>query len=195
MRIRRRCRSGRAWVRACATGHVVALDDPMAVGRFPAEEIEFWRDVGLYYFIPCAAKDSTIAVLALGRKDTGEPLSSEDMALLSAVAGQIATALENARLYRQLHIKAGELDRMRAFNENILESLADGLLVLDLNDSIVRWNRALERLYGLPQRRGGRPAAGTGVRRAVRRGAARGAPRYAGRDDAVARAVARSQGR
>jgi PAS domain S-box-containing protein len=72
------------------------------------------------------------------------------MALLAAVAGQIATALENARLYRQLHTKAGELDRMRAFNENILESLADGLLVLDLNDRIVRWNRALERLYGMP---------------------------------------------
>ena len=130
-------------------GQVVALDDPMAVGRLPAEEIEFWRDAGLYYFIPCAAKDSTIAVLALGRKDSGEPLSSEDMALLAAVAGQIATALENARLYRQLHVKAGELDRMRAFNENILESLADGLLVLDLNDNIVRWNRALERLYGV----------------------------------------------
>jgi len=131
-------------------GHPVVLDDPMAVGRFPAEEIEFWRDAGLYYFIPCAAKDSTIAVLALGRRETGEPLSSEDMALLGAVAGQIATALENARLYRQLHTKAGELDRMRAFNENILESLADGLLVLDLNDTIVRWNQALERVYGLP---------------------------------------------
>jgi hypothetical protein len=130
-------------------GHPVVLDDPMAVGRFPAEEIEFWRDAGLYYFIPCAAKDSTIAVLALGRRATGEPLSSEDMALLGAVAGQIATALENARLYRQLHTKAGELDRMRAFNENILESLADGLLVLDLNDTIVRWNQALERVYGL----------------------------------------------
>jgi PAS domain S-box-containing protein len=130
-------------------GRVVALDDPMAVSRFPAEEIEFWRDVGLYYFIPCAAKDSTIAVLALGRRETGEPLSSEDMALLAAVAGQIATALENARLYRQLHMKAGELDRMRTFNENILESLADGLLVLDLNDRIVRWNLALERLYGM----------------------------------------------
>ena len=130
-------------------GHVVALDDPMAVGRFPAEEIEFWRDVGLYYFVPCGVTDGTIAVLALGRKETGEPLSSEDMALLSAVASQIATALENARLYRQLHTKAGELDRMRAFNENILESLADGLLVLDLNDGIVRWNRALERMYGI----------------------------------------------
>ena len=132
-----------------AHGHVAALDDPTAVGRFAAEEIEFWRDADLYYFIPCVAKEGTIAVLALGRKTTGEPLHSEDMALLSAVAGQIATALENARLYRQLHVKAQELDRMRTFNENILESLADGLLVVDLEDRVVRWNTALERLYGL----------------------------------------------
>src|SRR5204863_8357672 len=104
------------------------------------------RDSGLYYFVPCVAKEVTIAVLALGRKDTGEPLNSEDMGLLSAVAGQIATALENARLYRQLHLKALELDRMRAFNENILESLDDGLLVLDLNDRVVRWNPAMEAL-------------------------------------------------
>jgi two-component system, NtrC family, sensor kinase len=130
-------------------GHVVALDDPTAVGRFAVEEIEFWRDAGLYYFIPCVSKGGTIAVLALGRKDTGEPLSSEDMGLLWAVAGQIATALENARLYRQLHLKAAELDRVRAFNENILESLAAGLLVVDLDDRIVRWNTALEQLYGV----------------------------------------------
>ncbi len=132
-----------------ADGHIVALDDPLAVSRFAAEEIEFWRDAGLYYFVPCVAKEGTIAVLALGRKDTGESLSSEDMALLAAVAGQIATALENARLYRQLHLKALELDRLRAFNENILESLDDGLLVVDLNDRVVRWNSALEQLYGV----------------------------------------------
>src|SRR4029434_69503 len=118
-------------------GHHVTLDDPTAVGRFAVEEIEFWRDAGLYYFVPCVAKEGTIAVLALGRKDTGEPLNSEDIALLSAVAGQIATALENARLYRQLHVKALELDRMRTFNENIVESLDDGLLVLTMTDGIL----------------------------------------------------------
>src|SRR6185437_5446861 len=102
-----------------------------------------------YCFVPCVAKDGTIAVLALGRKKSGDPLSSEDMALLAAVAGQIATALENARLYRQLHLKAVEIDRMRAFNENILESLDDGLLVVDLEDRVVRWNHALEALSGV----------------------------------------------
>jgi len=135
--------------RRLAGGHLVALDDPTAVGWFAAEEIEFWRDTGLFYFVPCISQIGATAVLALGRKHSNEPLSSEDMALLAAVAGQMATALENARLYRQLHVKALELDRLRAFNENILESLDDGLLVVDLEDKVVRWNTALETLYGV----------------------------------------------
>jgi PAS domain S-box-containing protein len=73
------------------------------------------------------------------------------MGLLAAVAGQVATALENGRLYRQLRIKAEELDRLREFNENVLESLDNGLLVLDLDDHVVRWNRAMEHLYGVPR--------------------------------------------
>src|SRR5688572_28904388 len=131
------------------SGHTVRLDDPLAATRFTAEEIEFWRDQGLYYFVPCVTKDAAIAVLALGRRASGEPLSTEDTALVTAVAAQAATAIENGRLYRQLHLKASELDRLHAFNENILESLDDGLLVIGPGDNVIRWNASLERLYGL----------------------------------------------
>jgi PAS domain S-box-containing protein len=130
-------------------GRTVALDDPIAAARFVAEEVEFWRDTGIYYFVPCIFEGRAIAVLALGRKETEEPFNSEDLTLLTAVAGQVATAIENGRLYRQLHLKAEELGRMREFNENILESLDDGLVVFDADERIVRWNRALEDLYGL----------------------------------------------
>jgi two-component system NtrC family sensor kinase len=131
-------------------GHVVALDDPLAARRFSEDEIEFWRDWGLFYFVPCVSKEGTIAALALGRRESAEPLTSEDMALLAAVAGQAATALENGRLYRQLHTKAGELDRLREFSENILQSLDDGLVVVDPDGEIRWWNRAIEHLYGVP---------------------------------------------
>src|SRR5215470_17441949 len=130
-------------------GHTVALDDPIAAAWFSAEEVEFWRDHGIYYFVPCMFEGSAIAVLALSRKETDEPFNSEDLGLLTAVAGQVATAIENGRLYRQLHIKAEELGRMREFNDNILESLDDGLVVFDADESIVRWNRALESFYGV----------------------------------------------
>jgi two-component system, NtrC family, sensor kinase len=132
-------------------GHTIALDDPIAAALFVAEEVEFWRDSGIDYFVPCIFEGGAIAVLALGRKDSDEPFNSEDLALLTSVAGQVATAIENGRLYRQLHLKAEELGRMREFNENILESLDDGLAVFDADERIVRWNRALEGFYGMPR--------------------------------------------
>ena len=131
------------------SGHTLTLDDPLSQRRLDAREVEFWRDAGIHYFVPCVSKEGTIAVMALGRKASNEPLSSEDMALLSAVAAQAATALENGRLYRQLRVKADELERMREFSENILESLNDGLAVVNRDDRIVRWNRQLEELYGI----------------------------------------------
>ncbi len=140
---------GSSFVARLDTGHTVALDDPISAAWFAAEDVEFWRDQGIYYFVPCIFEGYAIAVLALGRKDNDEPFNSEDLALLTAVAGQVATAIENGRLYRQLHVKAEELGRMREFNENILESLDDGLAVFDDDERIVRWNRALENFYGV----------------------------------------------
>ena len=129
----------------------VVFDSPGKQSMEPDGEVGFWRGRGLFYFVPCVSEEHTIAVMALGRKGSGEPLSSEDMALLAAVAGQVATALENGRLYGQLQLKARELDRMRQFSENIVESLNDGLVVLDLDDRVVRWNAGMERLYGVSQ--------------------------------------------
>ncbi len=131
------------------SGHTLALDETLALRRLDSREIDFWRDAGIHYFVPCVSKEGTIAVMALGRKASAEPLSSEDMALLSAVAAQAATALENGRLYRQLRTKADELERMRRFSENILESLNDGMAVLDRRGVVVRWNRQMEELYGI----------------------------------------------
>src|SRR5262245_12116839 len=105
-----------------AGGMALSLDDPRLHGDFPPEELAFWRVRGVHYFVPCVSKGGTIAVLALGQRGQGEPLSSEDMGLLSAVGSHVATALENGRLYRQLQLKAGELQRLQEFNENIVES-------------------------------------------------------------------------
>ena len=140
-------------------GHHVALDDPAALRRAGSDEIEFWRVQGVHYLIPCVSNQTGIAVLALGRKERGEPLSSEDMALLVAVAAQVATAIENGRLYQQLKAQAEQVERMRQSNENILESLDNGLTVVDADRRVIRWNRALEHLSGIPRR----DAVGQGV--------------------------------
>ena len=135
-------------------GHIVVIDEPALAAsarRLPTGEQLHWRDMGVHAFVPCVAKEGTIAAMAVGRRQPGEPLSSEDLTLLVAVAGQVATAVENARLYRQVRQKADEIDRLREFSDSVLESLNEGLLVVDLADRIVRWNREMDTMYGLPR--------------------------------------------
>jgi hypothetical protein len=136
-----------------SSGFTVVIDDTTPSRRVPAEEAAIWREAGLYCFVPCVSKGSAIAVLAAGRRPQQEPLSSEDMELLGAVAGQAATALENARLYGQLQGKAEEIERLRQFSDSVVESLTDGLLVVDLEDRVIRWNRRMETLADIPRGR------------------------------------------
>src|SRR5687768_16206271 len=134
-------------------GQTVSMDDPQPLRRIAGDEGASWRGAGWHAFVPCVAKEVTIGVLAVGRRARLEPLSSEDMALLGAVASQAATALENARLYGQLRVKADEIERLRQFSDSVVESLSDGLFVIDLDDRVLRWNRALELLFKFDRER------------------------------------------
>jgi len=134
-------------------GTTVSMDDHVPSRRLSAEELVEWRESGLSSFVPCVSKDTTIAVLSAGRRPHGEPLSSEDMTLLGAVAAQAAAALENARLYGQLSGKANEIERLRQFSDSVVESLTDGLVVVDLDERVLRWNRRMETLAGIERGR------------------------------------------
>jgi PAS domain S-box-containing protein len=108
--------------------------------------------LGFAYYFPCRVKGELIAILGVGRKEGLDALNSEEVDMVQALAGQAATAVMNGRLYRSLREKADELQSLTEYNENILESMDAGILVLDLDGRVVRWNRAMESLCG--QRRG-----------------------------------------
>ncbi len=102
--------------------------------------------LNLNYFIPCRFHDRTVAVLGLGKTIDGDFLSSEDLELLFTIAGYVAIAIENARLYESLEQKALQIERLKDFNENIVESLKIGVVTVDLDDGIESWNPQLENL-------------------------------------------------
>ena len=91
----------------------------------------------------------TIAVIGLGRTIGGDFLSSEDVELLESLASYIGIALQNASLYARLEEKIGEFERLKEFNENIVESINVGILALDLEDRIESWNAQMEAMYAL----------------------------------------------
>jgi len=130
------------------SGQTLVIDDPLPHRRLAGEDAAEWRAAGLFVFVPCVSSNTTIATLAIGRKAESEPISSEDMVLVGAVAAQAATALENARLYGQLRATADEIDQLRQFSDSVVESLTDGLVVVDLDDRVLRCNRRVEALVG-----------------------------------------------
>ena len=77
------------------------------------------RDHGIYYFVPCVFEGAAIRrARTWPQKNRTSRFNSEDLALLTAVAGQVATAIENGRLFRQLHMKAGTRPHARVQREH-----------------------------------------------------------------------------
>ena len=103
----------------------------------------------LHYYLACRAQGRIVGFLGFGQTRENNFLSSEDVALLEVLSGHLGAAVENARLYQQLERKAAEHELLKNFNENIVESLSVGILVLDLEDRIESCNTQLELMYGL----------------------------------------------
>ena len=101
------------------------------------------------YLVPCGSRSRIVAVMALGRPTDGALLSSEDTDLLRAISGYVAVAIENALLLEEQAQRAKELARLKEFNENIIESINVGVMVINLSGRITNWNGALEDMYGL----------------------------------------------
>jgi two-component system, NtrC family, sensor kinase len=133
-----------------AEGHLFFDNTHQAVREEPLAQ-ETIRALDLNYYIPCTVMHRTIAMLGLGKTSDGDFLSSEDVELLETLAGYIGIALQNARLYASLEEKAQEYERLKEFNENIVESINVGVFAVDLLDKIESWNSQMEVMYALPR--------------------------------------------
>jgi PAS domain S-box-containing protein len=109
------------------------------------------EQLDLNYFVPCQIRDHAIAVLGLGKTVDGDFLSSEDLELLRTIGGYLAIALDNAQLYSSLEQKAAQIERLKDFSENIVESLNVGVLAVDFDGAVESWNTQLEGLIGVPR--------------------------------------------
>ena len=143
----------------------IFLENAQAALHLPRDQQRTAALLDLNYYLPCrvavgqiqAGEASpnrpdttrTIAVIGLGRTIGGDFLSSEDVELLESLASYIGIALQNASLYARLETKIGEFERLKEFNENIVESINVGILAVDLNDCIESWNAQMEAMYAL----------------------------------------------
>jgi PAS domain S-box-containing protein len=135
----------------------IFLENAQAVLHLPRDQQRTAALLDLNYYLPCRvapvqlengeAASRTIAVIGLGRTLGGDFLSSEDVELLESLASYIGIALQNASLYARLEEKIVEFERLKEFNENIVESINVGIFAIDLNDRIESWNAQMEAMY------------------------------------------------
>ena len=133
-----------------AAGHIF-FENTHQLPRETPEAQGTIQKLDLHYYVPCRAQQRTIAFLGLGKTVQGDFLSSEDVELLETLAGYVGIAIQNARLYASLEQKVAEYERLKDFNENIVESINVGVLAVDLEDRIESWNSQMEVMYALPR--------------------------------------------
>ena len=129
-----------------SAGHLFFDNTRQAWRETPSTQETIAR-LDLNYYIPCRVQNRTIAMLGLGKTKEGDFLSSEDVELLEALAGYLGIAIQNARLYRSLEQRVSEYERLKDFNENIVESISVGVLAIDLEDRIEFWNSQMEVMF------------------------------------------------
>ncbi len=137
----------------------IFFENAQQVLHLPEDQQNTAALLDLNYYLPCRVApmklddgltaSRTFAVIGLGRTLGGDFLSSEDVELLESLASYIGIALQNASLYARLEGKMVEFERLKEFNENIVESINVGILAIDLNDRIESWNAQMEAMYAL----------------------------------------------
>jgi len=99
--------------------------------------------------VPICSKDGVIGVIYVDSRIRTDSLLHHDPELLATIADQAAVAIENARLYEDLSKSFTELSAVKTQADEILESIASGVVVLDVQDGIAQFNRAAEITFGL----------------------------------------------
>jgi PAS domain S-box-containing protein len=132
--------------------HEIGEDELASFAR-DDEHLRILRGLGLrsYMSVPLIAHGRTLGAISFVSAESGRLFGPDDLPLAEELARRAAVAVDNARLY-------DEAER-RAQAAIVLETVADGVVMVDRDGLIRLWNPAAEAITGLAAERVlGRPA-------------------------------------
>ncbi|MFL5944114.1 MAG: ATP-binding protein [Gaiellaceae bacterium] len=103
------------------------------------------RELGVrsYMCVPLVARGEVLGVISFVAAESGRRYAAEDLALAEELARRAGTAVESAQLYREVE--------ERAQAARVLETVGDGVVLVD-DDGVVRlWNHAAETITSIPR--------------------------------------------
>src|SRR5206468_2956085 len=103
---------------------------------------------GYRYVFPLRNRGELQGVLTLGTKRGEEPLSRDDLHLVESLCAPVALAIENSRLYGRLRRQLDEIQALKEYNENIIESSSSAIAVVSFDGTVLTANHAFWELLG-----------------------------------------------
>jgi two-component system, NarL family, sensor histidine kinase DegS len=131
-----------------ATGEVMLVPDASSDSRLTRTAV-IKNKIHPMLIVPMKSKGEVIGTLcvAMRRPRTFLP---DEIDLLSTIAGQIASALTNARLYEEAKKIADQLYKSARDYRNLFENAHDAIWFHDIDGKILAANNASEELTGYP---------------------------------------------
>ena len=101
------------------------------------------RELGFqsYMCVPLSAHGEVLGVISLVAAESGRRYGPDDLAVAEELARRGGIAVENARLYREAE--------ERAQAARVLETVGDGVFLVDGDGAVRLWNRAAEAITGI----------------------------------------------
>ena len=126
--------------------HLIFLSDQEFKAKFP-RDYHLFATHKLCQFMPLKNNEKLIGIVAFGKKLDRTFLSVEDWELLFSISSSLSLSVENAFLYSELEKKLNELNLLKEFNENIVENINLGIVVISHLNRIKTWNNFMEKKF------------------------------------------------
>jgi PAS domain S-box-containing protein len=98
--------------------------------------------------VPLTARERTLGALTLASSRPGRRHSRDDLQVAQELAGRIAIALDNAKLYADERRANEALRRSEATATGIVSISADAIISIDENQRITSFNEGAEKIFG-----------------------------------------------
>ena len=128
------------------TGQPMVVENVSRDPRLTRPEIDKMR-IQTQLIVPMILRDSITGIVCIAMRRPRQ-FPTDEIELLTAVGTQIATAIENARLYEKERLTAQRLAVSERNYRRLFENANDAIWVHDLEGNIIAANEATEKLVG-----------------------------------------------
>ncbi len=133
------------------TGESILATNAQDDDRFAGQKSIVGYNLRSILCVPLIWKEQVLGVVYADNSIMAGLFGNKELMLLTAFASQAAIAIENARLFEQTRLALEEITSIKTLLDNILASLASGVITTDANDLITTYNVGAEHILGTPR--------------------------------------------